>query len=370
MRVAVFASGEGYGHVGRCLGVAEELSRRGHEVQLCTYGTAARKASDEGWKVTPVPSEVTYVEEDGRLYLMRSALASWDFPLNATRGALESASIARESDVVLVDNYMGGLFAGVRNRLPTFSHFNCAHPASGFVSLSGAGKVFELMRRFQVWLYDRLSTTLVVDFPPPNTVAKYNIESFLSHPLFTGPLVRQKPSGLPSEVKIRKELGLDRFILVARGGYAAMSDINPALDKVGEEVGKEVVVLDPPSKEYSNLTLREFTPETYFKLLKACDAVLTHGGHTTLMECCAFGKATALLISDDHGERMRNGKGVEELGVGKVLPFSSANPESIGKLISEALELKEKAKKMKKLAEGRWGAEWESDLLEKAGEKR
>lgn len=367
MKITFFASGEGYGHVGRCLAVAEELASRGNEVQLCTYGTAAKKASQEGWRVTPVPEEVKYVEEGGKLYFFRSALASWDTPINLLKSSLSAAAQAKGSDVLVVDNYMGGIYAGSANKLPTFSHFNCAHPASGFVDTSGARSLFGMARRAQVTLYDKFTRTLVVDYAPPDTVTKYNVEGYLSDPLYTGPLVRRKPSSLPSAAKLRKELELGKFILVARGGYAAMSDINPALDRIAGELGVEMVVLDPAKEKYDNLKLMGFEPELYFKLLKSCEMVLTHGGHTTLMECCAYGKPTALLISDDHGERLRNGRGMEELRIGKILPFSSANPESISLLISDVMKMKPNAKRMAGLAKKRWGAKIESDFIEAVG---
>ena len=281
-----------------------------------------------------------------------------------------SKRAAKGSDALIIDNYMGGIYAGVANKIPTFSHFNCAHPASGFVSLSGAAKVLELLRRWQVGLYDRYTLPLVVDYAPPNTVTKYNVEGYLSKPFYTGPLVRRKPSSLPSESKIRKELGLDKFILVARGGYAAMSDINPALEKISDELGMQIVVLDPSRKKYGNLIFKKFSPETYFKLLKSCELVLTHGGHTTLMECCAYGKPCALLISDNHGERLRNGRGMEELNIGKVLPFSNATPKNISLLISETLKLRKNAKRMAVLAKSEWGAEREANYIEKRGEKK
>lgn len=367
MKVSVFASGEGYGHVGRCLATAEELVKRGHEVQLCTYGTAAKKAAAEGWKVTIIPHEVKYVEENGKLYLFKSALASWDAPFNVMRGMRMAKRAAKDSDALIVDNYMGGMYAGIANKIPAVSHFNCAHPASGFVSLSGAAKVFGAIRSAQVKAYDTLTVPLVVDYAPPHTVAKYNVEGYLDDPLYTGPLVRKKPSELETASKIRKELGLEKFILVARGGYAAMSDITPALDKISENLGMQIVVLDPAKKKYKNLVFKKFEPELYFKLLKSCEGVLTHGGHTTLMECCAYGKPTALIISDAHGERMRNGQGLEEQNIGKVLPFSSANPTSIENLLQDALKLKKNAKKMAELAKKQWGSEWESDYIERIG---
>jgi UDP:flavonoid glycosyltransferase YjiC (YdhE family) len=70
-------------------------------------------------------------------------------------------------------------------------------------------------------------------------------------------------------------------------------------------------------------------------LLPRCRAVVTHGGHGTLMACFALG--IPVVVVPINADQPRNAARCEALGVGRAVPPGSRNPDAIRDALREVL---------------------------------
>ncbi len=368
MNVIFFTSGEGFGHIARAIPVADELEKRGHTSTLCTYGEAAAKVKKETrFSVIDFPKEIDIVEKDGTVDVIQSILHSMLLIINVPISIAKSYFVIKRigADAVIVDEYSGGLIAAALSGVPTYSIFNCVHPYGTFAELKGiSGFLLKAIRRLEMAAYERFTTVLICDFAPPNTVAKYNVEGFMKKVIYMGPMSKKNPYGLPSERKIKKELGLGKFMLVTRGKYGKESEISEVLESLAKMSVHKVVVMGDTTAEVNNVRMEKFEYTKYYDYLKACDLVITHGGHSTMMECCIFGKPMVLIVTENYGERLRNGKGAEELGIAELIPYSKLTPKILHETVDRMLKMKKNAAKFKTLAKKEVGAQKVASFIE------
>lgn len=369
MNVMFFTSGEGFGHIARDLAVAEALNRRGHTVIICTYGVSAQKARAESrFMVVDMPRHISAVERQGRLDTIKTILNSIIPTLMSPFSIAKAFFMVKkyDADAVVVDSYDLGLPAGLMAGKPVFSTFNCLSVEGAYTGVPIISDiVIPFIGRTGTALYEKFTTLMICDYSPPNTIAKYNCEGFAKKLFYTGPQARESPDKLPSVEKIKKKLGLGRFILVTRGRYGKESEISTILEDLSKLTRKhKVVVMGDEDRDLGNLQIRKFDYRTYLQYLKACDLAITHGGHSTMMECCIFGKPMILIVADNYWERVGNARGAEELGIAEFIPFSKLTAAILHAAVDRMLKKKSGVKKFKELARKENGAEKASDIIE------
>lgn len=369
MNVIFFTSGEGFGHIARDLAVADALKRRGHNITICTYGVSAQKARAESkFTVIDMPRHINAIERQGRFDTIKTIINSV-VPLLLSPFSIAKALFTIKksgADAVVVDSYDFGLPAGILSGKPVFSTFNC-------LSLEGAyqgipiisDRVIPFLGRIGTGIYEKFTTLMICDYWPPNTIAKYTVDGFAKKILYTGPQARESPDKLPSVEKIKKKLGLGKFILVTRGRYGKESEISKILEDLSKLTKKhKVVIMGEENLGLGNMQIRKFDYHTYLEYLKACDLVITHGGHSTMMECCIFGKPMVLLVAENYWERMGNARGAEELGIAELVPFSKLSATILHAAVDRMLKKKSCVLKFRELSKKENGAERAADIIE------
>ena len=72
--------------------------------------------------------------------------------------------------------------------------------------------------------------------------------------------------------------------------------------------------------------------------MEACDAVISRGGHETLMQSISYGKPSVIIPVPKHPEQYGNARRAMELGVAKSIHQSDVTLEHLIQRIDELLE--------------------------------
>lgn len=341
MRFYLAPCGIALGHAGRTLPVALKLKDLGHETFFSTYGDACAFVKAYGFKVAEVPSIRMFEKEDGTFDLRRTLALG---PKNIYRFLLQVGAelnlIERfKPDAVISDSRLSTVIAARMLNIPSLTLLHQlriliphvkpirkrTHKAIKYyverVGLESLGALWRLTNEI-----------LVPDFPPPYTIAKANIvlsKRYEGKVRLIGPIVQKRPEELPSKEALRKKYGLDERPAV----FCAISGTIPEKKFISEKLmeifrnfpRKFQVVLsrglpggnNRPEKTNS-LTVFNWVKDR-FELLKACDVLVTRGGHNTVAEAMYFGAPMLIIPTPGHSEHQSIARSVAEMGVGELL---------------------------------------------------
>ncbi len=157
------------------------------------------------------------------------------------------------------------------------------------------------------------------------TITRYNAGSSVK---FTDLIVRVKPSDLKPVDRIIKEHKLPSdFILVSFGGAVIGGDYYNLLLPLLKEFSDEFFVVSTNHAvrrvvDVGNLRLYPFIDD-YLSLLKACKAVITLAGHSTISEALVYGKPLFTIPIDNHVEQLVNAFIVKDKGFGDSFLYKS-----------------------------------------------
>ncbi|HER54590.1 MAG TPA: hypothetical protein ENO13_01675, partial [Candidatus Bathyarchaeota archaeon] len=85
-----------------------------------------------------------------------------------------------------------------------------------------------------------------------------------------------------------------------------------------------------------NLIVHGWIPNR-FDYLKACDVVVSRGGHGTLSQSICYGKPVILVPTPSHTEQYNNAKKAVELGVAELVLQEDLNLEVLLKAVKKLL---------------------------------
>jgi uncharacterized protein (TIGR00661 family) len=96
-----------------------------------------------------------------------------------------------------------------------------------------------------------------------------------------------------------------------------------------------------------NLIVHSWIPNR-FEYLKACDIVVSRGGHGTLSQSICYGKPVILIPTPSHTEQFNNAKKAVELGVAELILQEKLNRDFLLKVVRKLLSVgfQEKAKQL------------------------
>ena len=80
--------------------------------------------------------------------------------------------------------------------------------------------------------------------------------------------------------------------------------------------------------------------ENRFDYLKACDIVVSRGGHGTLSQSICYGKPVILVPTPSHTEQLNNAKKAVDLGVAELILQENLNREVLLKAVKKLLDAK------------------------------
>ena len=206
---------------------------------------------------------------------------------------------------------------------------------------------------------------------------------------FTGPLLAESPEKLPSqeELKIRytghqdqplvyvtigggTNLIGEKFLSLVLEAFRLLPEVKGVVS-TGLAISEEQIAGALPGGDYppDNVIIRQFVPGT--ELIKASDAVVFHGGSSTLMTCIACGRPAVVVPS--MAEQEDNGMVLSHYKAGIVLDKQSLTPEILTIAIRRILEnasFRHQAEELKKLSEKYGGADGAAIMMEQLLEER
>lgn len=332
------ACGMGLGHAGRMLAVARRLREAGVDVVFSSYGRAADMIERSGYRCLRTRPVSYEVDEEGDVDVRRTIARG---PANlysfARQVGDELRSIrALEPEVVVSDSRLSTLLAAKAWGVPTVL---VLHQVRVIIpvkkpsprKLSAKGWAEEGLHHLLGRLWELADTIAVPDFPPPYTVAKANLQvEKLPRARLVGPSLPAWPDELPDRGEVRRGMGVEGKLVVASftgvgsEGRALCEAFLSDLSRV--ELGDDVKIIVsrgiPTGSERlervgRSVYICDWLPQRYL-YVRAADALVAHGGHTTVMEAMAFGVPAVYVLRRTHTERLGCSRSAEALGVAKT----------------------------------------------------
>ncbi len=354
-RIYISVCGEGFGHSSRALAVAEELTNRGCEVCLGSYGYVYDYLrSQKLCKVVKIPREWKLRGEKGKFDVGRTFTSTLKIILTKYRSLInKEKKIMQKNRIscVISDGRIVPVMAGSYHLgLPVLFVTNMTTVRKRF--LHGILDRFlrqplDLIGRTGVFLVDEI---LIPDFPPPNTICHYmlskrkRVKKKIS---FVGPLVNKKLY-TSRPIKTNK-----KTILTLVGGHEfrrPLIDCVSEVAKLREDIDFIVISRLIEKKEKTeNLKLLPFV-KNVFPFMNASDIIIAQSGHSTTMEIMCSGKRGISIPDKNQYEQEATARRVKELKLCETITHDKLNSKNLMKKIERLLNKKEYRENVKKLS--------------------
>jgi UDP-N-acetylglucosamine--N-acetylmuramyl-(pentapeptide) pyrophosphoryl-undecaprenol N-acetylglucosamine transferase len=358
MRVLFTPSGVGLGHVGRCIPIARKLEKDGAKILFSTYREGFRYVQQEGFQVVEAPDIGVQVKPDGRIDFRLTTVNPGPFLTIYTIMKQVDAEIdymqAFEPDVVVSDSRASSLMAAKMLDIPRIcilNQFQVFIPRrKRFLKLARIADATTLTLVGKVWA--DVNQILIPDFPPPYTISTKNLhipKAYHKKLKFIGPILTIHSSDLPDKKKLRKKLGLDEtkpvIFAPISGPTKERAYFTGRLRQIFSKFPDDyqiVMSLGYPNSSVESVTngnmiIRGWIPNR-FDYLKACDVVVSRGGHGTLSQSICYGKPIILVPTPSHTEQFYNSKKAVELGVAEMVQQDDLNRDSLLAAVRKVLE--------------------------------
>ncbi|WP_342305873.1 glycosyltransferase [Methanolobus sp. ZRKC5] len=361
MRFLIFVCGEGLGHTGRCISLANELLVAGHSVHIGAYGYSKELIERSGHRATEIPQELQLTGKDGSLDLKNSIMSTVKGispgKIRMVRNLLKKTN----PDFVISDGYYLGIiaakFKGIRRCM-------IVNQSSMQEFFKGKGLVIGLagsaVRAFYTWIYNHIDIIFVPDFSPPFTICGSN----LAFPLgvekkveFSGPVLRKRFDEVVPKDNVKRP-----HVLCSIGGFGYRLQIFKTIVKAAAmDLNINYTLIGGPDLDYDvldnvpgNVDICRFVADP-FPYYRSSDLIICTGGHGTLTESLSFGLPVISFPDQSHNEQENNARLLEKNGYGLSFSYSVSPEELMGaihslindeKFRSNTSELKKQAQLM------------------------
>jgi len=351
--------GIGLGHVSRCVSILHKL-REEEDVKaiFATYAEGLNYARELGLRTYAIP-ELKYAmkpwgEIDVERTLMDPGLKVIDIISRQAAHDLKGM-LALRPDIVISDTRAVALLAAASLGIPSIcilNQFRAYVPRrKRLLRLSKLADAGFLAIMGSIW--SLAHHIFVPDYPDPFTICRGNIEVpeyFRKKLRLVGPILARRPEELPSQEELKEELGFEEgkpLIFVSASGTkeerAYFVKMMVRLLSCLKNEFQAVISLSEPHKGERVLKhdggLRVFYwVEDYLAYLKACDIAILRGGHSSIMQCMAYGKPMLLVPTPSHTEKMMNALRAREVGVAKVLLQRELELRKLKEALGDLLE--------------------------------
>ncbi|MEM4367093.1 MAG: glycosyltransferase [Candidatus Anstonellales archaeon] len=305
--ILIIAEGLGFGHLRRMERLRSYFEKKGEECLLLT-DTKMEGEADADFLPISVPIHI----EKNQIRLGTTMLEIMKKSNPLTINKIYNYVKRHNPEKVIVDTNLFSLAALTLLRKPVYYVTN-----NNDLSVFTSNGILDQGSNLLVSLIEsRSQRVFVPDFPHPFSVCEYNLEiKNSSKYLFVGPMVERSAS--------RKAKGRALF-----------------------SFGKE-------SHHYSKF----LSMKTSFKKVLpdaedpyAAEVVVSHGGHTTIMESLSKGIPMVLLPFTNYGERVNNAKKAVEMGVAVSANPAVLSEQGLEMAIEKAASLAPNASIFKKKA--------------------
>jgi UDP:flavonoid glycosyltransferase YjiC (YdhE family) len=358
MRILFTPSGVGLGHVGRCIPIARRLEKQGAEILFSTYREGFRYVQQEGFQAVEAPDIGVQVKPDGSIDFRLTTVKPGPFGTIYTIAKQVDTEIdfiqAFKPDVVVSDSRASSLVAAKLLDIPRvciLNQFQVFIPRRRrFLKLARIADATTLTLVGRVWA--DVNHILIPDFPPPYTIATKNLnipKAYHKKIRFIGPILPVHSSSLQDKKELRKKLGLDETKPVVfapiSGPAKERAYFTGALRQIFSRFHDDyqiVMSLGYPNGSMKpvvkgNLIVHGWIPNR-FDYLKACDVVVSRGGHGTLSQSICYGKPMILVPTPSHTEQFYNAKKAVDLGVAEMIKQEELNKNSLLASVRKVLE--------------------------------
>jgi UDP:flavonoid glycosyltransferase YjiC (YdhE family) len=340
MRVYFAPCGIALGHAGRCIPVAKTFVKRGHDVYFSTYGEAVPFVRKAGFQVAEVPPINVYEYEDGTVNIKRTFaqgpqhLMTFSSQVGAELNLMEHF----KPNIVISDSRLSTILAARMMRIIPVLILHqlklmMPHQKPVLGNRAKLKRAFERTSLEVLGSMWKLSKVIIVpDFPAPYTIAKANVvpsNQYIKKLRLVGPIVPKYPDELPAPEEIKRSLGLDDrpLILAAISGtLAEKGQIAGKLTEIFKEFPDRYNIVltkglseipNPLDTQMNNKRLRVFNwINDRYSYLKACDILVTRGGHNTVAEAIYFGKPLVVVPTPAHSEHQGIAESIVKMGLG------------------------------------------------------
>ena len=333
MLIHMGVCGIGLGHASRSLVVARELLRRGHEIQISTYGEAIDYFRRHGLE----PNQnfpVSYsTGTQGEVSIKTTIANNILMPLVVLMQTAKEYQMLHDGvDVVYSDTRASTILASKTMGKPVvtmLNEFNIPLEAPKYPRLASFTESI-IQAPQKIW--EMSDVIIIPDLPEPYTISIRTLnltEKAREKAEYVGPVIEEKHYGEEELSEARRELGVDEdehlvFLHISgppeerRTLTNKLVEIIPQLGNPckfvlsrGNPYGREVTRKD-------NMIIYDWV-EDADKLIAVSNLVIARGGLTIISKCIKYGTPMLTIPIPRHGEQLGNAIRVEELGIGKML---------------------------------------------------
>jgi UDP:flavonoid glycosyltransferase YjiC (YdhE family) len=370
MRVLFFPSdsGGGFGHISRCLALAQEAQRRDH---ICAFVTSTKKyhlslsnnfqvftlKTNRRWNYIPSRLKTMLFRSTAHYSPIFTEISGLD--IQVIRDGLVNETIVKEilaQYVQIVENFKPNLLIGDTNLLVWILSKKVNIPAVQIVRYASHPATAKLIW----WKNEPEGIT------PPNSSALFNpllkqmgirplkrSEDLLQGDLYIVPSIPEiEPIPMDGKTVHVGELTISKRDVKIPSWFQELDNHKPLIyvtigggaGPVGNKLFFSTIVEAFANKEFQVIvsTSSKFDPRDFPNLPKnirfftwvpgkllisRADLVIFHGGYGTMMESIACGKPTITIPF--HSEQEGNGRRLEQLGCGLVVKLSKENYKRI-----------------------------------------
>ncbi|ACV23872.1 MJ1255/VC2487 family glycosyltransferase [Methanocaldococcus fervens] len=318
MKILISVCGEGFGHTTRCVAIGEAL-KDDYEIAYVAYGKSKDFIEKYNFKVFETFPEIKLKGKDGKFDITSTIFNKEYSPRKAIEREIEIIK-GYNPDLVISDCKYSTIVAAKLLKKPVICISNQNYTR---YKLKTDLIVYPTMKALNV-IHEKCEKFVVPDFPPPYTICEYNLK-IIKNMEFIGPLIRYDVDNVDNvEGYILSVIGGFEYrykILEELGNIALKNNLNVKLVCGCYEVAKKIKN-DLKLKSYKNKNIEIIPITTNMKeLIKNAEIVVSHGGHSTIMEALSFGKPLIVIPDLDHPEQGNNAKKVHELGCGIALSY-------------------------------------------------
>jgi UDP:flavonoid glycosyltransferase YjiC (YdhE family) len=355
-RVYFTPNGIGLGHVSRNIPIALELRRSGAEILFSTYLEGVDYSKRQGFRVVTAPPISMANDSSGSIDLRMSSVRQGvkAFPTFLRQVNEEISHIkAFKPDVVVSDSRLSSIFAASMLDVPVILILNQFTPLIPrqrdmfMLAKAADGVIMTLIGRG--WGYaDKI---LIPDFQAPYTLSIDCLRipgPYQKKVELIGAILPKMPGEAKDKYEVRAELGIrpnQKLIYAGISGPRAerlplLRILAPIFGSFPEEY-KVIMSMGNPNGTSNPVVKGSLIEINWvkdrFDLLKACDLVISRGGHETMMQSICYGKPSIIIPVPKHPEQYGNARRAQELGVAHAIHQRNIEREVLLLLVEEML---------------------------------
>jgi uncharacterized protein (TIGR00661 family) len=330
------------GHVSRCVAIAQEVIDQGSSVLFSTYLEGINYVRKHNLPVVESPEIFLENDPTGRIDLKASSrsLGIHAIPifLNQVNAEIKFMK-SFEPDLILCDTRLSSIYAAKILKIPIILLINQFLPRvprtkenSFYRFLDGA--IMTILGNS----WARSNIILIPDFPEPYTISIDSLripKRYGNQIRLIGSILSKKPNDVNGK-KIREQYDISNDVNLIYAGISGPKPERIPLIKIMEQLlndlpaqYKAIMSMGFPQggnkPEFDNCLIKIPWVDDRFEYLKACDLVISRGGHETIMQSISYGKPSLLIPVPNHPEQYGNCRKARELGIAEALHQRDVN---------------------------------------------